>query len=258
MKIFKYIIIFLIFAFFYCQEKIQENMSCHIPINSLSYSNTQGEIGKKYSMKNSIKGDKMTLDEILKYDKIIKSPLTNDDSFTLNELDNLIKKQEQRNTIKLINVRREVYDFMDTFKIYMQKNNMSENHIKKQMDIVKKNSVYQYGPIVYILKKHYNRIRPSILMDKLNDCNIKEDKLIPWIKVPLHPSYPSGHATQGMYTAEILSYYDPDNKDIYMKAGKLIGYNRELAGLHYRSDTIAGFKLGKYLAQQQIKKSEEI
>ena len=156
MKIFKYIIIFLIFAFFYCQEKIQENMSCHIPINDLTYSNTQGEIGKNNFMEKSfIKGDKMTLDEILKYDKIIKSPLANDDSFTLNELDNLIKKQEQRNTIKLIHVRREAYiDFMDTFKIYMKKNNMSENHIKKQMDIVKKNSVYKYESIVYILKKH--------------------------------------------------------------------------------------------------------
>jgi membrane-associated phospholipid phosphatase len=69
--------------------------------------------------------------------------------------------------------------------------------------------------------------------------------LLPPIPVPGHPSYPSGHATQ----AHLMALFARDAMPAAVKAGMetvLIGLadriarNREIAGMHYRSDSVAG------------------
>ena len=74
----------------------------------------------------------------------------------------------------------------------------------------------------------------------------------PWIELPTHPAYPSGHATQTMYIATILTHFDPDNREIYKQTADEISTNREIAGLHYRSDSLAGYELGRKLANKLI------
>ena len=73
--------------------------------------------------------------------------------------------------------------------------------------------------------------------------------LLPPIVVPGHASFPSGHSTQSHLMAlcmgdvfEGLSQHDPMVDDLTALADR-ISRNREIAGLHYPSDTKAGVDL---------------
>jgi len=95
--------------------------------------------------------------------------------------------------------------------------------------------------ILFLIKKKYNRVRPAYL-----NKNIK-----PAIATPRHPSYPSGHSTQAYTFALFLSYFDKFNSDRYMQSASMIAHTREVAGLHFPSDT----KAGKILAEQFVIKT---
>jgi len=84
-------------------------------------------------------------------------------------------------------------------------------------------------------KKLFDRVRPSIL-----DATI--DTVVP---VPGHPAYPSGHSTQQHFVAYVLSELDPLHSADYISRADEIAKNREIAGLHYQSDTRAGVELAK-------------
>ncbi len=96
------------------------------------------------------------------------------------------------------------------------------------------------SPQIMKQKKIYNRVRPSYL----------DPTLTPVIDVPPHPAYPSGHATQAHLRALVLSELDPAHHDHYLQSAKRIARNREVAGLHYPSDS----KAGQILAGQLFKK----
>jgi acid phosphatase (class A) len=96
------------------------------------------------------------------------------------------------------------------------------------------------SPQIMKQKKIYNRVRPSYL----------DPTLKPVIDIPPHPAYPSGHATQAQLRALVLSELDPRNRANYLQSAKRIAHNREVAGVHYPSDSKAGF----ILAQQLFKK----
>ena len=77
--------------------------------------------------------------------------------------------------------------------------------------------------------------------------------LLPLIPTPPHPSYPSNHATQAM-TAALLLMDALDEKDPNSGIGKYlinlakrIAINREKAGVHFRSDSDAGFALAEII-----------
>jgi membrane-associated phospholipid phosphatase len=93
-------------------------------------------------------------------------------------------------------------------------------------------------------KHKFDRVRPNFLRKKIN----------PSIKVPGHPAYPSGHATQAYTTALILGYLFPDKKSYYYKRGENVAKNREYAGVHYASDTVAGERIATYLLPIIVKK----
>lgn len=90
---------------------------------------------------------------------------------------------------------------------------------------------------LFISKLHFDRVRPSFY----------DTSLQPSIEVPPHPAYPSGHATQATTVALILSCQDPDNREFYINNAARVGWNRELAGVHYPSDTAAGVRLAQHV-----------
>jgi len=96
------------------------------------------------------------------------------------------------------------------------------------------------SPQIMKQKKLYNRVRPSYL----------DPTLKPAIDIPDHPAYPSGHSTQAHLRALVLTELDPKNRGVYEQAAKRIARNREIAGLHYPSDS----KAGAILATQLFKK----
>jgi hypothetical protein len=75
--------------------------------------------------------------------------------------------------------------------------------------------------------------------------------LLPPIEVPGHASYPSGHATQAHLMASCVKAALPTTPDnIRAELGEVldtlaarIARNREIAGLHFHSDTVAGWDL---------------
>lgn len=91
-------------------------------------------------------------------------------------------------------------------------------------------------------KKEFDRVRPSYLDTSLQTT----------IPVPQHPAYPSGHATESYLNALLLSELDPKNREMYIESAKRIARNREIAGVHYASDSRAGQELAQlYFVQLQ-------
>ena len=84
-------------------------------------------------------------------------------------------------------------------------------------------------------KNRYQWPRPSQLWPEL----------MPPIRVPGHASFPSGHATEAYMVAAILNEVAagvaPSVGNITLRLAQRIARNREVLGLHYPSDSLAGF-----------------
>lgn len=93
--------------------------------------------------------------------------------------------------------------------------------------------------VVIQLKRHFSRRRPNAVLPDID----------PVVPVPPYASYPSGHATQAVVIAELMSVIVPSAAERLRQLATQVGRNREFAGLHYPSDTDAGFRLGRDLSQ---------
>src|SRR5437868_15103207 len=103
--------------------------------------------------------------------------------------------------------------------------------------------IASFGALYF--KGHYNRARPSQLCPAL----------LPPIPVPGHASFPSGHSTQAhlmmlclVHVLEEADVPQPDrdaiSADLRVLADR-VARNREIAGLHYASDSKGGVALAK-------------
>lgn len=95
-------------------------------------------------------------------------------------------------------------------------------------------------------KEIFNRVRPTYLDSRV-------DTVIP---IPGHPAYPSGHSTQIHFMAYVLSELEPGQKDNLLREAENVAKNREIAGVHYPSDS----KAGEILAREfiaELKKNPE-
>jgi acid phosphatase (class A) len=92
--------------------------------------------------------------------------------------------------------------------------------------------------IIMSMKKRFDRVRPSVLRPDIE----------PVIEVPHHPAYPSGHSTQSHFLAFLLADIIPEKKRQLLLDADSISKNREIAGLHYPSDTEAGRLLARQFA----------
>lgn len=87
--------------------------------------------------------------------------------------------------------------------------------------------------VTLAFKAYYNRARPHTVLPEI----------APVIPVPWHSSYPNGHAAQSQLTARLLGCANPSKLPDLLKFAERVGRNREVAGLHYPSDTAAGVQL---------------
>lgn len=90
--------------------------------------------------------------------------------------------------------------------------------------------------IVLDLKAKYARTRANDV-----DPSLKTAIPVPW-----HKAYPSGHATQSFITALAFTNVFPEKSDAFMRLAAKVAINREIAGLHYTSDS----DVGAILAEQ--------
>jgi acid phosphatase (class A) len=72
------------------------------------------------------------------------------------------------------------------------------------------------------------------------------------IDPPGHPSYPSGHSTQAHLVALVLAELVPEQADALWATADEIAVNREIAGVHYPSDSKAGEELARQVHMTMI------
>lgn len=90
-----------------------------------------------------------------------------------------------------------------------------------------------FGYFTLERKMHFSRPRPTEIDKTLSTV----------IGNPQHAAYPSGHAGQTYLLALLLGDFDPENAERYKQFALDVAYRREVAGVHYPSDSEAGRKL---------------
>jgi len=73
---------------------------------------------------------------------------------------------------------------------------------------------------------------------------------------PNHPSYPSAHAALSGAQAVMLAYLFPRDAEFFRRLAEEAGESRLWAGIHYRSDLLAGFAQADAVAQWIIELAE--
>jgi hypothetical protein len=92
----------------------------------------------------------------------------------------------------------------------------------------------QFQAMHYKLK--FKRPRPSHL----------SPSLMPPINVPGHAAFPSGHATESYLVSLCLKKVMPTAAhEPLMRLAERVARNREVIGVHYRSDSVAGETLAR-------------
>jgi acid phosphatase (class A) len=89
--------------------------------------------------------------------------------------------------------------------------------------------------VAVFYKLKFNRGRPQQVCPAL----------FPMIASPWHASYPSGHSLEGHLMALSLAEIMPDARSALMALAARIGRNREVAGVHFKSDTTAGREIAQ-------------
>lgn len=141
--------------------------------------------------------------------------------------------QELRIPERVANIRAEEND--PTPKFWATAGLQAKDHpeLERQITAVQKAA----EKITLALKSHYARARP----------NTADSTLSTVVSVPWHASYPSGHATQSMLTALVLGTAVPSAAPALKSLAINVAHGREIAGLHYASDTQAGFALAQQI-----------
>lgn len=103
---------------------------------------------------------------------------------------------------------------------------------------------------LFILKRIYNRGRPDSCCGAELRPMFADSPL-----QPKHPSFPSAHACNAYVVALLLNQISPkpgsgSGLSAYEEAALKVAKNREIAGLHYASDSAAGIALAKHLLAQ--------
>ncbi|MDQ3802375.1 MAG: phosphatase PAP2 family protein [Acidobacteriota bacterium] len=106
-------------------------------------------------------------------------------------------------------------------------------------------SIYDATVAAWHAKYKYNRRRPAEV----------EAKLTPVVPAPESPSYPSEHAVTAGAASAVLSYLFPDKAKFLADRAEECGNSRLLAGVQYRSDVVAGLRLGRQIAAPVIERA---
>ncbi len=86
-------------------------------------------------------------------------------------------------------------------------------------------------------KDYYKRVRPfATFNEPCGDPNASE-------KLASSPSYPSGHTTTAWGIGLVLAEINPEGMDSIFSRAYQVGISRVILGVHYKSDTQAGYML---------------
>ncbi len=104
----------------------------------------------------------------------------------------------------------------------------------------------EINPVVMRVKNKLDRVRAHKLDPTLTTA----------IDVPEHGAYPSGHSTQAHAIAFLLTAMAPDRQAELESDALRVAVNREIAGVHYPSDSAAGRLLARQIVDLMLGNSE--
>lgn len=107
-------------------------------------------------------------------------------------------------------------------------------------------AIYDATILAWKEKLKYKRKRPDVLDPSLNTV----------INAPLTYSYPGEHSVTAAAAATVLAYFFPAKADSIMQMAHAASQSRIDAGVQFRSDAEAGWKLGEQVALQIIEKAK--
>jgi hypothetical protein len=153
---------------------------------------------------------------------------------------------EKRNLIEMIEFRNgvmdEVVSQMTSFDQYFQGALAYTHASHPNTDYLVQGAMQVAGFVAMYYKNMFQRARPGQLWPQL----------MPPIQVPGHAAFPSGHSTQSHTIAKVLQAVAggvvPAVVDITERLAQRIARGREVLGLHYPSDTVAGDVLSGEIA----------
>lgn len=82
--------------------------------------------------------------------------------------------------------------------------------------------------------------------------SMRDSRIKPYLPLPNHPSYPSGHSTISNAAATILTYFFPEHERQWEQLAHDAGLSRIWCGIHFPLDHQAGAALGKEVGQTVI------
>jgi membrane-associated phospholipid phosphatase len=108
-------------------------------------------------------------------------------------------------------------------------------------------TLYDAGIACWDAKYTYWAIRPFQL-----DPEVK-----PVFATPNHPSYPAAHACSSISVTRVLGYLFPRDAEAFAALGERAAESRIWAGIHYRSDIVAGRQVAIGVSDKVIERAKQ-
>jgi hypothetical protein len=111
---------------------------------------------------------------------------------------------------------------------------------------------YRQRPYEYDRNQHFRVLFDDVVDDVGLFDKCPRPAPCPSPGTPRHPAYPSGHSTFSAAASAVLAYFFPEEKQQLEMLANNIGTARLWAGVHWRSDHIAGQRVGRAVARRVI------
>ncbi|MBK1826382.1 phosphatase PAP2 family protein [Haloferula rosea] len=174
-------------------------------------------------------------------------PPANSSARTRAELEFLVEQMEKREQHQEA-INREILVENFRFGDHRYEDLITRKEFSKTGELLKL-AYLDLTVVTFVFKQRFDRVRPSVLAGRL------EIPLSSSIEIPGHPAYPSGHATGAYGLAYLLQELNPDQAGRYLEDARRIGENREVAGVHFPSDTEAGRLLARQIVDGLLSNS---
>lgn len=80
----------------------------------------------------------------------------------------------------------------------------------------------------------------------------------PYLKTPLFPAYVSGHSTYSAAVAAVMADLFPKDAEHFFAMAEEAGMSRLLGGIHWRSDHVAGARMGAEIGRRVVDRAHEM
>lgn len=108
---------------------------------------------------------------------------------------------------------------------------------------VMKQAYYEARPVILAAKQAWSRRRPYVVDPTLQPC----------VAHPPNDSYPSGHVIESAVWSVLMSHLLPEHAAAFERRVHDTMWGRQLGGVHFASDTVAGKALGEALGRAMLK-----